>query len=80
MSKLSAAAGDTLTFFSIMAGFVGAACAIATLVAIPITLFYAWLTHVIICIQAHDLVFLIIGALFFPIGMVHGAGHWFGAW
>ena len=42
--------------------------------------FAAWLTHVIICIQSGQWGFLIAGALCFPIGVVHGAGHWFGAW
>lgn len=38
----------------------------------------AWLTHVITCIQAAKWVFLLAGAVFFPIGCVHGTGIWFG--
>ena len=40
----------------------------------------AWLTHVIVCFQAGKWGFLIAGALFFPIAIVHGIGIWFGAW
>jgi len=40
----------------------------------------AWLTHVVVCFQAGKWGFLIAGALFFPIAIVHGVGVWFGAW
>jgi len=40
----------------------------------------AWLTHVITCIAVGAWGFLIAGALFFPIAIVHGFGIWFGAW
>ena len=38
----------------------------------------AWLTHVIVCISTSKWVFLLAGAVFFPIGCVHGTGIWFG--
>lgn len=38
----------------------------------------AWLTHVIFCISASKWVFLLAGAIFFPIGWLHGTGLWFG--
>jgi hypothetical protein len=38
----------------------------------------AWLTHVIVCISSSKWVFLLAGAVFFPIGCVHGTGYWFG--
>lgn len=38
----------------------------------------AWLTHVVACISAAKWVFLLAGAIFFPIGCVHGTGIWFG--
>ena len=38
----------------------------------------AWLTHVIVCIGSSKWVFLLAGAVFFPIGCVHGTGYWFG--
>ena len=40
----------------------------------------AWLTHVIVCIKSATWGFLIAGAIFAPIGIVHGTGVWFGAW
>lgn len=40
----------------------------------------AWLTHVIVCIKASLWVFLVAGAIFAPIGVIHGIGVWFGAW
>ena len=42
--------------------------------------FASWLTHVIVCIKTASWVFLLAGAVFFPIGIVHGTGVWFGAW
>jgi hypothetical protein len=38
----------------------------------------AWLTHIITCLTLGKWGFLIAGAIFFPIGMVHGVGIWFG--
>jgi hypothetical protein len=40
----------------------------------------AWLTHVISCLAVGKWGFLIAGALFFPIGIIHGIGIWLGAW
>lgn len=42
-------------------------------------MFAAWLTHVIVCLKAASWGFLIAGAIFFPIGIIHGIGLWFGA-
>jgi hypothetical protein len=39
----------------------------------------AWLTHVVACIKAGAYMLLIIGALFFPVGIIHGVMVWFGA-
>lgn len=38
----------------------------------------AWFTHVVVCINAAKWVFLLAGAIFFPIGCVHGTGIWLG--
>lgn len=38
----------------------------------------AWFTHVIVCIQNSEWLFLIAGAIFFPIAWMHGTGVWFG--
>lgn len=39
----------------------------------------AWLTHVITCIATSKWLLLLVGAIFFPVGCVHGTGIWFGA-
>jgi len=38
----------------------------------------AWFTHVIVCLKTASWGFLLAGALFFPVGCVHGTGIWFG--
>lgn len=40
----------------------------------------AWLTHIFECLGNGEWGFLIAGALFFPIAIIHGIGIWFGAW
>ena len=40
----------------------------------------AWITHIVVCLQAGKWGFLIAGALFFPIAIIHGFGVWVGAW
>ena len=40
----------------------------------------AWLTHVYVCFSEQSWGFLIAGAIFFPVGIVHGIGIWFGVW
>lgn len=49
-------------------------------IVLPVTAIAAWVTHVIICIQTASYVFLIAGAICAPVGIIHGVGHWFGAW
>jgi len=39
-----------------------------------------WFTHIITCIGDQAWGLLIAGAIFFPVGIVHGIGVWFGAW
>lgn len=52
----------------------------AVALILAITCFGSWLTHVITCFSDERWGFLIAGALFFPIAIVHGIGIWFGAW
>ena len=40
----------------------------------------AWFTHVVVCLKAGSWGFLVAGAIFAPIGVIHGIGVWFGAW
>jgi hypothetical protein len=45
-----------------------------------LTIFAAWLTHVIVCLKTASWGFLIAGAVLAPIGVIHGIGLWFNAW
>ncbi len=38
----------------------------------------AWLTHIVVCLKAGSWGFLIAGAIFFPVALVHGTGIWIG--
>lgn len=40
----------------------------------------AWITHVVVCLSTGKWGFLIAGALFFPIAIIHGFGVWIGVW
>jgi hypothetical protein len=40
----------------------------------------AWLTSIVFCASNGLRPLLIAGAAFFPVGMVHGIGVWFGGW
>ena len=39
-----------------------------------------WLTHVVVCLSTGQWGFLIAGAIFFPIAIIHGIGIWLGIW
>ena len=60
----------------------GAATATAIILVSTLVLgsFAAWLTHIVVCIKTGAWAFLIAGAVFFPVAVIHGVGHWFGAW
>jgi hypothetical protein len=50
----------------------------ASLSFIPLaTAFAAWITHIIFCFEHDRWGFLIAGALFFPVAIVHGVWLWF---
>lgn len=38
----------------------------------------AWVTHVVICIQVQAWILLVIGVVFFPVGVIHGLMIWVG--
>lgn len=40
----------------------------------------AWLTSIIFCATNGHRPLMIAGATFFPVGVVHGIGVWFGGW
>lgn len=58
----------------------GSTTGIIVMLGFALTVFAAWLTHVIVCIQTSSWLFLIAGAIAAPVGVVHGIGLWFGAW
>lgn len=43
-----------------------------------IAMIAGWLTHIINCLMMGKWCFLIAGAIFFPIGIIHGFLVWFG--
>lgn len=53
---------------------------ITVLIVLPLFLAVpaGWVTHVVHCLQNEEWILLIVGAIFFPIGIVHGIGLWFG--
>ena len=44
------------------------------------TCYAAWLTHIVDCAGDRRGDLLVAGAVVFPVGIVHGAGVWVGAW
>jgi hypothetical protein len=40
----------------------------------------AWFTHLYVCFTTAKWGFLIAGAIFFPVAIVHGFGVWLGIW
>lgn len=58
----------------------GGIALIATALIILIGGFAAWLTHIVDCFQDGEWGFLLVGALFFPLAVIHGIGIWLGLW
>ena len=48
------------------------------ILSLIVWLIASWLTHVIVCLSTAAWGFLVAGALFFPVGVIHGTGYWFG--
>ncbi len=40
----------------------------------------AWFTHLYVCFTTAKWGFLIAGAIFFPVAIIHGFGVWLGIW
>ena len=53
---------------------------LATLAVMWLIIYSAWLTSIVFCSANDDRRLLIAAAAFFPIGVVHGIGVWFGGW
>lgn len=48
------------------------------ILAIFVTFFSAWVTHIIACLASAKYLLLIAGAFIFPVGIIHGISVWFG--
>jgi hypothetical protein len=53
---------------------------VMTIALVVLTSYAAWLTSIVFCASNGLRPLLIAGATFFPIGIVHGVGVWFGGW
>lgn len=53
---------------------------LAVLMTVVLFSYSAWLTSIVFCASNGMLPLLIAGAIFFPVGIVHGVGVWFGGW
>jgi len=53
---------------------------LTALAAAGLFTYSAWLTSIVFCASAGLRPLLIASALFFPVGVVHGIGIWFGGW
>jgi hypothetical protein len=52
----------------------------ASIMMILLLGYSAWLTSIVFCASNGMRPLLIAGATFFPVGVVHGLGLWFGGW
>jgi hypothetical protein len=52
---------------------------LSLMVAFGVT-YAAWLTSIVFCSANGMRPLLVASALFFPVGVVHGIGVWFGGW
>jgi len=62
-----------------MDNFLGVIGVIASF-AFFLTLVAAWFQHLYTCFTNEAWGFLIAGAIFFPVAIIHGIGIWFGIW
>jgi|JI6StandDraft_1071083.scaffolds.fasta_scaffold516512_2 hypothetical protein len=47
-------------------------------IAIWLAIIAGWITHIVVAISAKAWLFMIVGALIFPVAVVHGWSVWFG--
>lgn len=53
---------------------------VLTIVATGAICYSAWLTSIVFCATNDQRPLMIAAAAFFPVGIVHGIGVWFGGW
>ena len=56
----------------------GESLAVIAVILFAISVFAAWVTHIVVCLSTAKWGFLIAGAIMAPIGVIHGYGIWFG--
>lgn len=61
-----------------MKNLFGAAVAALLSIGLVIGIVAAWITHIVTCIAAQAWILLVLGALFAPVGVIHGIMVWFG--
>jgi len=54
--------------------------AMATCLSVCLFSYAAWLTSIVFCAEEGLRPLLVAAAVFFPVGIVHGIGVWFGGW
>ena len=59
---------------------VGSAGVVLVWIGVGLVSLAGMITHIVTCIQNQMWLLLIAGAIAAPIGVIHGIGHWFGAW
>jgi hypothetical protein len=52
----------------------------AVIMFVGLFIYSAWLTSIVFCSAHDERPLLITAAAFFPVGVVHGIGVWFGGW
>jgi hypothetical protein len=52
----------------------------ATIVVVLAVAYSAWITSIVFCATNGHRPLMIADAAFFPVGIVHGIGIWFGGW
>jgi hypothetical protein len=52
----------------------------ATIIVVLAVAYSAWITSIVFCATNGHRPLMIADAAFFPVGIVHGIGIWFGGW
>lgn len=51
---------------------------LAAVISLAVTVFAAWVTHILACIKTAAWFLMLFGIIVPPIGIVHGVAVWFG--
>ena len=64
---------------TLLRGGMGLSTALSLMVSVTVC-YAAWLTSIVFSAVASQYPLLIAAALFWPVGIIHGVGVWFGGW